>query len=563
MAISNKNQYIDNLNAFSQANGPSSKQIQDFSTAAYGGEVGSTTYADKLLEFGNAVYNQAMTDNPATLIVNCQITEIPTSAGSNVYKVTYQDNPNLSAITVSKEVVYEVGQSVSVLVPDGDFSNELIIIGLHSTDEEETMSDEEYFEQVSPNLVSNQYEARTLQTWVPANNVIELSRSDVQLLWNSLFKENNKLCFSLDILTDIDDQYRGQGNYGLIISLPTKTVSTLGEQKITEYGYQDIIVFDTSTMLGGPYAYDIPSTQKFYIDINPDIQYVTYSELEEHPVKLTTFVDNTWTYPSGYTPVGKEYDVEFSNLQIYEVKPVPEEYQTGYYFILTAPEDGTLFVDNTGTIKLVPLLRYRMKEVGLTSKDYLCYWFRKNSSIKADSKKYLPIGGRGWEVLNGVLEDDDTSYVNDEFEYIVKSSEVYLKGEYKCVLVPVTNIGENQTPESLETGYFEAEITLDKLSAGIDISLTSDAEGITCNSTAIVTLVANIKYQATEEPVIIFNYSRYNQDNNYVEDNFGEVKSTIVKETEGTLTNTYEIEQRYSFKAGIGCIFHFIQNIFI
>ena len=304
-------------------------------------------------------------------------------------------------------------------------------------------------------------------------------------------------------------------------------------------------------MLGDPYAYDIPSTQKFYIDINPDIQYVTYSELEEHPVKLTTFVDNTWTYPSGYTPVGKEYDVEFSNLQIYEVKPVPEEYQTGYYFILTAPEDGTLFVDNTGTIKLVPLLRYRMKEVGLASKDYLCYWFRKNSSIKADSKKYLPIGGRGWEVLNGVLEDDDTSYVNDEFEYIVKSSEVYLKGEYKCVLVPVTNVGENQTPESLETGYFEAEIILDKLSAGIDISLTSDAEGITCNSTAIVTLVANIKYQATEESVIIFNYSRYNQDNNYVEDNFGEVKSTIVKETEGTLTNTYEIEQRYSFKAGI------------
>lgn len=545
MAI-NKDQYVDNLKSFASTSGVSTVQSGNYDVSSYDLEA----YTNSLLSCLDLTRQQAINDTTSAVVVNCQIAKVPESASSNIYKVTYQNNSDINAITSSKDITYEVGQTVSAIVPDGNFDNNLIIIGLCSTTEEEAITDEEYYEQVSPNLVKNQTEPYHLQTWVPLEETYEISNTDAQLLWNSLFKENNKLCFSFDVLTQINELYRGQGNYGIKIRLPIKSTSSEGEQAITEYGYQDIVVFDTNTMLGDPYEYDVKATQRFYIDIDPDIQYVNYSELEEHPIQIVSFVDDNWTYPTDYES-SIEWDVEFSNLQIFEVKPVPEEYQNGYYFILTAPDDGTLFVDNTGTIRLVPLLRYKMKEVTLSSDQYLCYWFKKNSSIKADSEKYLPIGGLGWEVLNGIFEDNG-EYLNDTFEYTVNASDVFLEGQYKCILVPTNNIPEGKTAETVETGYFEEEITLDKLNSGIEVSLTSNMDGIACNSTSIVYLDAVIRYEADTEPAINFNFARYNQDGNFIESSFGEIVSTtshIIEEK--PTTNIYEIIQTYKFSAGI------------
>lgn len=505
--------------------------------------------ADAFLQALEGTRKSAIEGTTSTISIKCKVAETPKSGDSNIYTVIYQEQ-KLQAISSSKEVTYNVGDTVLAIVPNGDFSDILNITGLYSAIEEEAITDEEYYEQVSPNLIKNQNEPYHLKTWVPSEQIYEISNTDAQLLWNSLFKENSKLCFSFDVLTQIDELYRGQGNYGVKIRLPIKSTSSEGEQAITEYGYQDIVVFDTNTMLGDPYEYDVKATQKFYIDINSEIQYVNYSELEEHPIQIVSFVDDNWTYPTDYETT-KEWDVEFSNLQIFEVKPVPEEYQNGYYFILTAPDDGTLFVDNTGTIKLVPLLRYKMKEVVLNSDQYLCYWFKKNSSIKADSEKYLPIGGLGWEVLNGIFEDNG-EYLNDTFEYTVNASDVFLEGQYKCVLIPTNNIPEGKTAETVETGYFEAEITLDKLNSGIEVSLTSNMDGIACNSTSIVYLDAVIRYEADTEPAINFNFARYNQDGNFIESSFGEIVSTtshIIEEK--PTTNVYEITQTYKFSAGI------------
>lgn len=686
-----------------------------------------SSYAQCFLDAIGAGAQKTVEDAQVPSTINCQITAIPESADSNVYKVSYRDN-ELKAITVSKTITYEVGQTVSALVPDGNFDNNLVIIGLYSTAEEETMSDEEYYEQVSPNLISNIFEDTfQLQTWdSTSGQEVELTKQDVQLLWNSLFKKDSQLCFSLNVLTQIDELYKGRGNYGVKIRLPIKSTGTITEQgvlyngeftpvrrveelpvasaktmnalylifedaenvvyegvegdsstiisnaiydfdyspydtitfvggnyepghgnswqlagdtatvinpsegdtfiiksdggryaqgtyvftatgiKRTQnnwnhcgifsitghystpqlhtyitaleddeykwqridyvvdendlisqirtqdiYDYQDIVVFDTNTMLGNPYSYEVGSNQKFYVSIDPDTQYVNYSELEEHPVKISTFVDDNWGYPQDYIP-SVDYDVEFSKVQIYEVKPVPDEYKNGYYFILTAPDDGTLFVDNTGTITLKPLLRYRMKEVELSPENYFCYWFKKNSSITADSPKYLFIGGRGWEVLNG--KDDNTGeYDKDDFEYVVKSSDIYLQGEYKCILVPTNNIAEGKTPETVETGYYEAEITLNKLNTGISVELTSVSEEGICSPTSNVILEATVIYEAAEEPKINFNYSRYNPDKDFIEESFGQIIAGpyIENVEEKTLTNVYTIKQKYQFSAGI------------
>ena len=680
--------------------------------------------ADAFLQALEGTRKSAIEGTTSTISIKCKVAETPKSGDSNIYTVIYQEQ-KLQAISSSKEVTYNVGDTVLAIVPNGDFSDILNITGLYSAIEEEAITDEEYYEQVSPNLIKNQNEPYHLKTWVPSEQIYEISNTDAQLLWNSLFKEDTKLCFSFDVLTQINELYRGQGNYGVKIRLPIKSTGTITEQGVSYngeftpvrrveelpvasaktmnalylifedaenvvyegvegdpstiisdaiydfdyspydtitfvggnydsghgeswqqdgdtatvtnpsegdtfiikseggryaqgtytftatgirrtrnnynhcgivsitghysvpqlhtyitvleddeykwqiidyvvdendlvsqtrtqdiYDYQDIVVFDTNTMLGDPYEYDVKATQKFYIDIDPDIQYVNYSELRDYPVQIVSFVDDNWTYPTDYEDE-REWDVEFSNLQIFEVKPVPEEYQNGYYFILTAPADGTLFVDNTGTIQLLPLLRYKMKEVSLNSEQYFCYWFKKNSSIKADSKKYLPIGGLGWEVLNGISEDSG-KYLNDSFAYTVQATDIFLEGVYKCVLVPTNNIPENKAPETIETGYFEAEILLTKLNSGIEVSLTSNMDGIACNPTSTVNLTATIKYEADSDPAINFNFSRYNQDGNFIESSFGEIISTTsqvikVKST----TKVYEIIQTYKFSAGI------------
>ena len=515
---------------------------------------------DSFLELANLTYKSAVDKVASTAIIKCKVVGLPASGESNRYKVEFQENSNLNAITSSKDVKYAIGSIVSAIVPNGNFDEDLIIIGAYSEVTEDTLTKSDYYEQVGPNVLDPSLVFH-LKSWEPTpdtypvigelpDNIITITEeSRAALIYDLLSRENGMACYGITVKTDIDENYQGQGNYGLRIRVPIKkTTSQVNNPDLpaVEWDYEEIVLFDTTTMLGNPYKYIIDTNQKFYTNVGEQVEYATTNEeLEEHPILISAFVDDNWTYPDNYIPT-KEYDIEFKNLQFFEVAPVPEEYQNGYYFILTAPKEGTLFTMNSGSTTLVPSLRYKMKNVDIEGK-YLCYWFRKNSSITRDSEiGYLPLGGVGWECLNEIqstMDDGTRKYISDEYTYTVLAQDVGLRSIYKCVLVPIDLAeDENTIIENLESGYLQAQITLKKLNTGITVNLESDLDDLAYNSTAVVTLIATLKDSLGKyrDKVIDLNFSRYNSNGDLIGDsNFC---TRIKVETEG---DTYKYYYRF------------------
>lgn len=136
------------------------------------------------------------------------------------------------------EATYREGNSVYVLVPNGDYNVEKIIVGRYSASDSgvvETLSPLDVVMNMSGELVSDSSEKEL----VANGNIVEQS---IAIDTETLFTGYDSICMIADFKTNI---VANAGSYGLKLVIQYE-----GDDKETEF------YLDSSDMVGDPYAFD-------------------------------------------------------------------------------------------------------------------------------------------------------------------------------------------------------------------------------------------------------------------------------------------------------------------
>lgn len=392
-----------------------------------------------------AEVNSAQFDKTVVaIIVSCE------DAAAGRYRVQYQDSI-FNAYSSALDVTYTKGTSVQVRIPNNDFSGRKIIIG---TCEENGI---EYgivvedpllrYEMIGSDCVMNGGKEEGMSTyWTEKkNNIILYNRSDgtnkigldTQMVWDNI-KQGDSLILGATIKTDIDDEQRFSGNYGIKYTLTFENTVMINSDTPTinrEY------IVDIDKMSGDPYSYDNGTDQLIPFDV--DSEHFLYVS------KIELFAK--------HFPIEKEEedaDIWISNVRFQVANRLSEEEFNGTGLTIVTPE-GNYFreTENLSTKRAIAELRIRGKITGNTRKvEY--FWFIEDLRVNRSSNLgYHKYAGRGWRCLNEYnVTDGDVAKDLDGKEYYTEIRKVqYIAGKdtlqvkkdttkarqtkYKCVAV--------------------------------------------------------------------------------------------------------------------------------
>lgn len=468
-----------------------------------------------------------------TVTIEAEIISIEDS-GLNSYKVEYMDSQFIAHAN-SQTVQYTTGDKVYILIPNGDFSKEKIILGTVTPSGNvfsATSNEVLYHLEKSDNLLKNIGNIH-LCSYHTENREVDLEKYNLSNILPNFFKTYKTLMLSFKIKTTIPKEQRSRGNYGLKLELPYDEYDYNIENNHaqgTSTKYREYI-FDINNLIGNPYDFEEYTLQTFYIDVDSN-----YSKLGEP--KLTAFVKD-FTQEENH-----ENDIFIQDINLKVVDILTEENKVGYYLSIAA-ERGEFFYEgefNT-TKKLTPILKLNGKDTNF--KDLPCYWFIEDLSITPESEYYSSRGGRGWRCLNEktILTDTATGeknfqWITNKFEHTISSKEVIDTRRYKCVFL--------NTDFTLISGITEIK----NLNSNINIELTT-----TTGSTKFIKDGGNVnlivKTQLEDympsQGSILYNWYRYDKKGQYIDDKF----YSIVRLNEWKNNELNLLETEISFPASI------------
>lgn len=392
-----------------------------------------------------AEVNSAQFDKTVVaIIVSCE------DAASGRYRVQYQDSI-FNAYSSALDVTYTKGTSVQVRIPNNDFSGRKIIIG---TCEENGI---EYgivvedpllrYEMIGSDCIMNGKEEQGMSTyWTEQkNNIVLYDRSndvnkiglDTQMVWDNI-KQGDSLILGATIRTDIDDEQRFSGNYGIKYTLTFENTTMVNSETPTIDRYY---IVDIDKMSGDPYSYDNGTDQLIPFDV--DSEHFLYIS------KIELFAK--------HFPIEKEEedaDIWINNVRFQVANKLSEEEFNGTGLTIVTPE-GNYFreKENLSTKRAIAELRIRGKITGNVRKvEY--FWFIEDLRVNRSSNLgYHKYAGRGWRCLNEYnVTDGDVAKDLDGKEYYTEIRKVqYVTGKdtlqvkkdttkarqtkYKCVAV--------------------------------------------------------------------------------------------------------------------------------
>lgn len=190
----------------------------------------------------------------------CKIEEVK---GNGEY---YVSNGSAKYIAYAQgNAIYTEGVSVYVVIPQGNYDNQKLIIGKYTSKDlssERWASPMEDFVNITGNIVNN-----TNKIGLIANGA-EKSK----LIWssNKTYTQYDRLCISADFSTDFIamEDLVIEGSYGLILTgTKTSPVKTEEDNPIEEFKESNFIcIFDSADMTGNPYDFIAPfNQQKMFI----------------------------------------------------------------------------------------------------------------------------------------------------------------------------------------------------------------------------------------------------------------------------------------------------------
>lgn len=464
----------------------------------------------------------------ATLTIEAEIIKV-IDEGLGTYKVLYLGN-KFEATTAHTEMTYEVGDMVYVIIPNGNFDKNKIILSPvnPSTAAYTTTKSGSSYVAIGDNIFANVADV-SLCTYRPhdadptgtdPSPIVAIDTTGFAALFQSALADSRIFNFTCKIQTNIEKDRRSKGNYGLILDIPViQVVDGVEEKK-----YYSIVV-DINNITGDPYNLSVPTLQNFYFELPEDMSYDNTLSPRIRSF-VTGFLGEDSTAPD---------DIFIRNIQLLSTIELKKENRTGYYSLITASEGTSFLASRTSETKTLSVNAYLNGRVTKVNK-FDCYWFKENVLIDATSEKFQKFGGVGWEILNKVskksIGDDGKiayQYVTDVYTQVVAQSDIHCDTRFKCVLVK-------------DESVINSTIVIKNLASTATLELVSQ----TGNSTypvGIGDVKLQLKYKdsgITDVPspefIVGYAWQRFDKKGNYLDNDFYTVDSFNVKENDAYIT---------------------------
>lgn len=445
------------------------------------------SFADTIAQYRNT---------SGTLTVEAKVIEV-IDDGLGIYKVEYLEN-TFEATAANTEITYEENDLVYVLIPNGDFDKNKIIISPVSNGKSvyaDTQNENLYIA-LGSNLFSNAAELELYSNRnTPLTEVPNLDLTDFYDIVSPVLEDSRTLDLTCYIKTDIIQEQRKRGNYGLVLTIPV-----IQEGTKTNY----TVTLDINNLKGDLYNFSVYTPQHCYFTI-PDTMEL---DPEEVPT-LESFVSD-FVLQDAEAPA----DIWIKAIQLISCLEQTKDNMNGYHVVLTASGGSTfygIYLESNKT--LIPTVYFNGKVTDL--KNFDCYWFKENASVGTSSDKYNRLGGIGWEILNEktntTIEGGGTEsfqYIVNNYEYEIEVSSFLTNTNYKCVLVK----GGMSIEDTITIRITDSPVELSIFSNRADNTFIENLGDVK------ITMRYIEKRRNDDDFIISYVWKRYDRFGNYIND---------------------------------------------
>lgn len=221
-------------------------------------------YLESLFQGIDIIVSKRLEDVSYDKTIMCKIVD-DSNKKNGEYRVT---DGSITFIAYSENDLYKKNESVRVLIPQGDYSQQKYIVGKSVNNDSNLpitfSSPMDGIVDVTGNLLSDEISKKQY-------SLIANGEKEYELIWNKQLTNEyeqlqlNQVYTSIGIKADfktlLDTKNIVSGNYGLRIDLLVKP--TYAEEGVI----RQQIEFDASEMIGNPYAFSIYTSQEKVFDI--------------------------------------------------------------------------------------------------------------------------------------------------------------------------------------------------------------------------------------------------------------------------------------------------------
>ena len=220
-------------------------------------------------------YTAANSD--ATITIQAAITSI-VDAGTGEYSVEYLGNT--FSVYANSNVTYSVGDVVYVLVPDGDFSKNKVILSLVNPVAETFINDADvtkiYYE-ISDNLIDKDFGIIKMSSYgttdVKNKDITNFDTTNFAKIITEYLTKYRTFSLSFMAQTSMVIDQQNSGNYGISIDIPLRANAASG--KGSKESIWKTVTLDVGNIIGNPYRLTEWAPQHVYFTIDEQYEYDT------------------------------------------------------------------------------------------------------------------------------------------------------------------------------------------------------------------------------------------------------------------------------------------------
>jgi len=379
---------------------------------------------------------------------------VSTSEGK--YLVTYNNGDFYAYVQSGSTDIYQIGEQIYILVPEGDMSQKKFIIGKVKNDEDApssktlTSSLLNDFVMIGNNaVIENEYGRPNVTRMQPLKlnshsvsdfyycylrnpesvsslpkdhyNTVEYPSVNIdEETFSNSAKQAEALLIRAKFKASLDNE--NIGHYGIIVNVAfadETNPQTDENGKITYPPKLVAYVLDTSKMTGNP--------EKFY-------DYTSQYTISNFDGKNYLYIDSIVAFSEGFVDqsndVNEDNYIYIDGIEIVALNEISAS-NSGYKLKLTAPKGNTIKLGQRDDLKINAAMTYLNQDV---TKDTIFYWGVKDPSITSISEDYnakLGSGYRYFDIQNTnelILAPSDLSAAENIYICVgVYESDIILK----------------------------------------------------------------------------------------------------------------------------------------
>lgn len=307
---------------------------------------------------------------------------------------------------------YTQGQSVYVLIPEGDFTKKKNIVGVAQAAEDDNnisfvSSAISNYNLIGRNCLSDKnkvtpaglrsYKKEDYKVLYKKDEDVSGSKPkflsiDTQELENNI-KQAEAVLIEASFRTSLPREHKltKTGEYGITFILAFKdgdATDDKGQALVKKLSY----TIDSNSMTGSPLQYQsyFDQYQIFPVDVE------NFLYIDQIIFYCKDFVETTDPIQSQDRPIGWGDDIFIKDVEFYGLRKISAA-NGDYQMHLSMPK-GSTFRDLTenSSLSVVGTLRHKNEDL---SGDAMFYWFKEDGRVTASSKDYKMYGGAGWSYL--------------------------------------------------------------------------------------------------------------------------------------------------------------------